>query len=66
VLLISGTPGATYTIEFADQLAPANWQKLTNQTAPEADTGLGVGVFEFRDAPGASTQRFYRVVHPAY
>jgi len=66
VARFSGTLGATYTIEYTPSLSPANWQKLTNQTAPATDQGLGVGVFELRSSSSNAPQRFYREVYPAY
>jgi hypothetical protein len=60
VLLISGLPGVTYTVEFAEQLAPANWQKLTNVAV------LSEGVGTVEDPGSRGFQRFYRVVRPAY
>ena len=61
-----GTTGATYTIERTPILSPASWLKLTNLFAPPTNAGFGVGVFELRDPINASTNRFYRAVHPAY
>jgi len=65
VARFDGSPGVTYTIEYTENLLPANWQKLTDLAAPSANQGLGVGVFELRDnATGGS--RYYRTVWPPY
>lgn len=66
VVRFGGSPGITYTIEYTEDLSPANWRKADNLTAPSMDEGLGVGVFEFRDGITTATQRFYRAVSPAY
>lgn len=66
VVRFLGTPGTTYTIERTAPLVPINWQKLTNLLAPPTDLGYGVGVFEVRDPISATTNRFYRTVHPPY
>ncbi|HYV27540.1 MAG TPA: delta-60 repeat domain-containing protein [Candidatus Eisenbacteria bacterium] len=66
VARFKGTPGLIYTIESSASVSSAAWQKLTNRTAPTTDLGLGVGVFELRDAIAPSGQRFYRAVFPAY
>src|SRR2546426_2897609 len=52
------TPGLTYSIESSTIVSSAAWQRLINRTAPTNDTGLGVGVFELRDAILPSGQRF--------
>jgi hypothetical protein len=66
ILRIIGEPGSGYTIERTDALSPANWQKATNLIAPTNDTGLGIGVFEFREALNGAARKFYRAVNPAY
>lgn len=66
VTRFDGTPGISYTIEFATTVPPTNWQKATNLTAPSTNEGLGIGVFEFRDNSTAAPQRFYRSVYPPY
>jgi hypothetical protein len=66
VVRFAGSPGITYTIEYTEDVWPANWQKAANITAPSTDEGLGVGVFEFRDSTAAASHRFYRAVYPAY
>jgi hypothetical protein len=66
VVRFDGSPGITYTIEYAENASPANWQKAVNMTAPTMDQGLGAGVFEFRDSSTAAPHRFYRAVWPAY
>ncbi len=60
VARFDGTPGITYTIEQTPAMSPANWQKLTNLTAP---TNC---IFELRDAVQPAGQRYYRAVYPAY
>jgi uncharacterized delta-60 repeat protein len=66
VARFQGTPGFDYTIEHMENLSSANWQKLTNRSAPTTDTGFGIGVFELRDLILPLGQRFYRAVYPAY
>jgi hypothetical protein len=66
VVRFAGVPGQPYTIEASDSLAPPNWQKRVNATAPAANQGLGIGAFEFREATGGAAQRFFRSVWPAY
>jgi hypothetical protein len=66
VAQFDGTPGVAYTIEYTDNVSPANWQRATTITAPSTDQGLGVGVFEFRDNSAGAPQRFYRSVYPSY
>ena len=65
VARFKGTPGLTYTIESSASVSSAAWQKLNNRTAPTNNLGLGVGVFELRDAILTSGQRFYRATYPA-
>jgi hypothetical protein len=65
IVRFAGVPGATYTVEFTDSLAPANWLKVTNLTAPTTAGSFGRGVFEFGESAGAGL-RLYRTVYPAY
>lgn len=65
VVRFAGIPGLTYTIETSTTLN-AGWTKATNLTAPETDTGLGIGVFEFREPATSDGARYYRTVYPAY
>jgi hypothetical protein len=61
-----GSPGATYTMEYVNDLvSPLNWQKATNIIAPTTNQGFGIGVFEFRTIPNES-QQFFRARFPAY
>jgi hypothetical protein len=64
VALFGGTPGATYTIEYANTFPP-NWQKLTNVTV-SPDNGSGVGLFELCDPILDAGPRFYRTLYPPY
>jgi Rax2 C-terminal beta propeller domain len=64
VVRYAGTPTSTYTIQFTESLSPVNWQTVTNLTAPLTNAGLGVGVFEFREALVIPGERFYRAVGP--
>jgi len=65
VVRLAGVPGLTYTIESAASAA-GPWVKMTNVIAPSVDNGLGVGGFEFREAIGSNTNRFYRTIYPPY
>jgi subtilisin-like proprotein convertase family protein len=54
---VSGIPGKTYGIEFAETLNAPDWQPLASGVAN------AVGMFEFVDAPPSGTdQRFYRAI----
>lgn len=64
VVRFAGIPGYTYTIESTDDLI--TWVKKQNLTAPAIPGSFGVGVFEFTEATGGATSRFYRTVWPAY
>jgi hypothetical protein len=56
-LNFSGIPGRTYTTQFSDTLAPANWQTLATRTA-----GV-LGEFTCTDRPpGDPGTRFYRTL----
>jgi hypothetical protein len=65
VVHFAGIPGLTYTIESAADL-DGPWSKAANIIVPITDTGLGVGVFEFREPIGTNPTRFYRTVYPGY
>ena len=65
VVRFAGIPGLTYTIEATPYLE-GGWTKLTNITAPTTNTGLGIGVFEFREPINGDEARYYRTVYPAY
>lgn len=65
VVRFAGIPGLTYTIEATPYLE-GGWTKLTNITAPTTNTGLGIGVFEFREPINGNESRYYRTVYPAY
>ncbi len=62
----AGMPGATYTIEYTDTVAPVNWLKATNLTAPATAGSYGRGVFQFSQSAAGVGLRFYRTVYPAY
>ena len=62
----AGLPGNTYTIEYTDSVAPVNWQKTTNLTAPTTAGSYGRGVFQFSQSAAGVGFRFYRTVYPAY
>ena len=63
----SGAPGTNYTVEMIPAFPGTNWTKLTNMVAPAVNQGFGVGVFQLFDPiKKNSTNRFYRVVWPAY
>lgn len=64
VVRFAGIPGRTYTIEWSADAT--TWAKKENLTAPTTNTGLGVGVFEFSEATGEATSRFYRTIYPSY
>jgi hypothetical protein len=67
VVRFAGTPGCAYTIEStACLVAPINWKKTTNLTAPNITDGFGKGVFEFSESIGGAGSRYYRTVYPAY
>jgi hypothetical protein len=66
VVRFAGVPGLTYTIEYTDGLAPANWRKHSNVTAPAEGGSLGAGVFEVRQAITEQPARFFRIKYPAY
>ena len=54
-----GAPGASYTIQFTNSLAPANWQPLATVAAGSD------GRYSRVDIPPANTpMRFYRSVEP--
>jgi hypothetical protein len=65
VVRFAGVPGLIYTIEAASGLE-GPWSKVTNITAPTTNTGLGIGIFEFREPVGADASRFYRTIYPPY
>jgi hypothetical protein len=52
---LSGIPGFTYTVQFTENLTPADWQNLTNAVAD------GSGLMQVFDTNGG-TNRFYRAV----
>ena len=58
LLISNGIPGYTYTLQYSDVAAPFVWQALGSVNANSA------GVFQFTDAPGVETMRFYRWVYP--
>ncbi len=65
VVRFAGIPGRTYTIERSATVT-GPWTNATNVTAPTSDTGFGIGVFEFSEATGGDTTRFFRTVYPSY
>jgi len=65
VVRFAGIPGLTYTIEAAPSVN-GPWVKVANAAAPVTDTGLGIGVFEFREAVTGEGARYYRTVYPSY
>lgn len=65
VVRFAGIPGLTYTIEATPSFQ-VPWTKVANVTAPTTDTGLGIGVFEFREPVAGETSRYYRTVYPSY
>jgi hypothetical protein len=65
VVRYAGVPGFTYTIEYSDGLAPPNWRKQVNITAP-IEGSFGPGVFELCHLPGSAPARFFRTVYPSY
>jgi hypothetical protein len=57
-LSFNGSPEHTYSIEYTEELSPANWQTLMTGEAN------AFGVFEYVDTPSESSKsRFYRTVH---
>ena len=65
VVRFAGIPGFNYTIEASSALI-GPWTKVANLTAPVADQGFGIGVFEFQEPVGTNSTRFYRTIYPAY
>jgi hypothetical protein len=65
VVRFAGIPGLTYTIEAAAAL-DGPWLKVANLPAPVTDAGLGIGIFEFREAVTGADARYYRTVYPSY
>lgn len=54
---LAGVPGFTYTVQFTDELVPANWQNLAVVVADP------VGQLNFTDTlPPGQPQRYYRAV----
>lgn len=66
VVRYAGRPGASYTIESTEELAPATWRKEFNVTAPAQAGIFGPGVFEMRRQVGDFRARYFRTVHPSY
>ncbi|MFO1487815.1 MAG: LamG-like jellyroll fold domain-containing protein [Verrucomicrobiota bacterium] len=65
VVRFAGIPGFLYTVEWAPE-PTGPWQKAVNLSAPNTDTGFGIGVFEFRESVGTDSARYYRTVYPPY
>jgi hypothetical protein len=60
---LTGTPGASYRVEFADYLATTNnWQPLLDVLMPGDASEPGATQATFNDSSGPSSQRFYRAV----
>jgi hypothetical protein len=57
-LVIQGTPGATYTLQFTESLG-SSWQKRVNVKIPSE------GVARVQDDSVSATNRFYRLIYPA-
>jgi hypothetical protein len=54
-LTLTGVPGRNYTLQYADELNPPNWQTLSVGTASP------LGMFESVDTPPVESHaRFYR------
>ena len=64
-LSLEGVPGLTYTIEDASTVT-GPWEKITNVQAPLTDQGFGVGGFKITVLINDSTNRYYRIIYPAY
>lgn len=62
----AGLPGASYTIESTEGLAPARWQKEFNITVTDEAGSFGPGVFEVRHQLGSFKELYFRAVYPAY
>jgi lysophospholipase L1-like esterase len=60
----AGIPGYTYIIEATPSILVPDWQPVTNMVAPSIDRGLGVGIFQFVDPDGVTSQRYYRTISP--
>lgn len=54
-----GIPGATYSLQYIDDLATDTWHDLSG-TATAATTGPNIGQFILTDSSAPATGRFYR------
>jgi autotransporter-associated beta strand protein len=54
-----GIPGATYSLQYIDDLATDTWHDLSG-TATAATTGPNIGQFVLTDTSAPATGRFYR------